>query len=241
MKKVLITGASSGIGKELACYYATQNHHVIACGRNTERLDALANLSPFITPLIFDVEEPNDILQAVAAIEPVDIAILNAGNCEYIDDSLHFDGDAFARMINVNLISIGYLLQNILPKMKSNGQLVLVSSSVTFVPLPRAEAYGASKAGLDYLAKVLQVTLREHDIGVTLVQPGFVDTPLTNKNTFPMPFMVSAKDAAIRIYNGVSVKNKTIHFPRRFTYFLKLLALLPDCLWHRFATKLVSK
>lgn len=95
--------------------------------------------------------------------------------------------------------------------------------------MPRAEAYGASKSALSYLARTLSVTLKGVD--VTVVHPGFVETPLTDKNDFPMPCIVSVEDAVGYISAGISKRKREIHFPRRFTLFLKLLRLLPFSLW----------
>lgn len=233
MSKVLITGATSGIGEALVHQYLKQGHNVIACGRNQEKLAQLideANSKPLST-LSFDITNPDDIEQAVSEIKQLDIIILNAGDCEYIDDVMGFDHKLFQHIINVNLIAIGHLLHFLLPKMSTGSRVVLVSSSVTILPLPRAEAYGASKAGLDYLANSLRIDLSKHNIGVTLVHPGFVETPLTDKNTFDMPFKITSIDAASRIYDGVKAKKSYLHFPKRFTYLLKLIAMLPNPLW----------
>jgi short-subunit dehydrogenase len=111
--------------------------------------------------------------------------------------------------------------------MTPGSKLVLVGSSVTFVGLPRAEAYGASKAGIAYLADSLRLDLANHMIDVVLVEPGFVETPLTDRNHFDMPFIVSAKNAATRILTGVNKGKTTIRFPLRLMATLTLLSWLP--------------
>jgi NAD(P)-dependent dehydrogenase (short-subunit alcohol dehydrogenase family) len=116
-------------------------------------------------------------------------------------------------------------------------QLVLVSSSVTYQALPRAGAYGATKAAIRYMMECLKLDLQHEGIDIRVVSPGFVKTPLTDKNDFPMPFRISADDAAQRIVKGLSGKAFDIHFPKRFTFILKALSCLPDS-W-RF--KLVGK
>jgi short-subunit dehydrogenase len=231
MSKVLITGATSGIGESLAAIYAGKQNQVFACGRNQLKLEQLQQNSPNITALAFDITNKQAIADAGNAIDELDILILNAGDCEYINDAKNFDGDLFARIINTNLIAIGHLLQILLPKLNSGGQLVLVSSSVTILALPRSEAYGASKAGLDYLADSLRIDLASHNIGVTLVHPGFIATPLTDKNTFAMPFIISSDEAAQRIYKGVAAKKWYLQFPKRFILLMKIIALLPKSLW----------
>ncbi|MDW7548585.1 SDR family NAD(P)-dependent oxidoreductase [Pseudoalteromonas peptidolytica] len=228
MKHVLITGATSGIGKGLARYYANQGDTVTACGRNTEILSSLAQESGVKTKA-FDLTKREEIERQFADLDELDLVILNAGGCEYIDNPNDFDGHLFERIMTINVISIGHCLDIILPKIKRGGQLCIISSSSSFLPLPRAEAYGASKSALSYLARTLSVTLKGVD--VTLVHPGFVETPLTDKNDFPMPCIVSVEDAVRYISAGISKRKREVHFPRRFTLFLKFLRLLPFSLW----------
>ncbi|MBE0370060.1 SDR family NAD(P)-dependent oxidoreductase [Pseudoalteromonas aurantia] len=231
MKKILITGATSGIGRGLAEYYAL-NDEVFACGRNKDALLELSRL-PKVTALQFDVTDLGSIQDATGNLPALDILILNAGNCEYIDDAKAFDSALFERIIQVNLVSIGYCLEQLLPKVKSGGQLVIVSSSAAFLALPRAQAYGASKAAVSYLAQSLSIDLT--DIDVTLVHPGFVKTPLTDKNDFPMPMAVTVDKAVACITAGIIKRRKDIHFPKRLTIIMKLLQMLPFGLWRPIA------
>lgn len=228
----LITGATSGIGEQLAIKYAQMGDTVIACGRNSEKLAELAKHEN-IQACKFDATNLQEIKEATIGFPHFDRVILNAGNCEYIDDARNFDSALFERVINVNLLSMGYCLEALLPKINAGGQLVLVSSSVTYLPLPRSEAYGASKAGVSYLAKSLAVDL--NDVDVTLVHPGFVKTPLTNKNDFPMPMAVTAEKAADYMIKGIHKRRKDVHFPYRFTLILKVLRILPLPLWLKIA------
>ncbi|AXV66999.1 SDR family NAD(P)-dependent oxidoreductase (plasmid) [Pseudoalteromonas lipolytica] len=228
----LITGATSGIGEALAYKYADAGEQVIACGRNTDKLAKLSSHSN-IERCEFDATNLQDIRSSTVAYTQFDRVILNAGNCEYIDDARNFDSALFTRVVTTNLLSMGFCLEALLPKIKPGGQLVIVSSSVTYLPLPRSQAYGASKAGVSYLANSLAVDL--NDVDVTLVHPGFVKTPLTDKNDFPMPMAVSAEKAASYIYKGVEKRRKEVHFPYRFTLILKLLRMLPTPLWLKLA------
>ncbi|AOT10571.1 SDR family NAD(P)-dependent oxidoreductase [Pseudoalteromonas luteoviolacea] len=225
-KHILVTGATSGIGEALVYKYA-QSAIVTACGRNQGKLAEFESRG--VTTSRFDMIEKQQVFDAAEKMDAHDIIILNAGVCEYIDDANKFDSALFERVIHANLIATGYCLEAFIPKIKKGGQLVIVSSSASFLPLPRAQAYGASKAALSYLTRVMQVELR--DIDVTLVHPGFVETPLTNKNDFPMPCLVSVEQAADRIYQGVLKRKNEVHFPKRFTLFLKLFSLLPFSLW----------
>lgn len=240
MKAVLITGASSGIGEAVARHYANNNFKVYACGRNQQKLDKLTEYHPNITALVFDLGDKQAIFSALDKSVKLDQVILNAGTCEYIDSAKQFDGDTFARVINTNLISVGYCLQAWLPQIIEGGQIGLMSSSAAYLPLTRAEAYGASKAGMTYLAKTLSIDLAQDKIGVSTIHPGFVETPLTDKNDFPMPNRVSAKLAAERIFDGMLQKKYDIHFPKRFTYILKGLSFLPFAIWRKLAIRMIK-
>ncbi|WDE04182.1 SDR family NAD(P)-dependent oxidoreductase [Thalassomonas viridans] len=237
MKTVLITGATSGIGEALLARYHQQGFYVIACGRNREKLAAYLDHYEHIQVLAFDMTNKDETEEAVKTIEQLDILILNAGDCAYIDDARAFDPELFSRIVTTNLIAPGYLLHYLLPKLTSGGQLVFISSSATILPFPRAEAYGASKAGLDYLANSLRIDLTRENIAVTLVHPGFIKTPLTDRNTFAMPFMLSSEQAAREIFDGVSRRKQYLHFPWRLTLILKFLALLPDVVWQKVITR----
>ena len=228
-KTILITGATSGIGAALFETYSNNNHKVIACGRNVKQLDAIKEKA--YKTCLFDMTKQEEIKIQTESIDEIDILILNAGNCRYIDNAKQFNGELFADVINTNLISLGWLLQYLLPKVKKGGQVVFVSSSATILPFPRSEAYGASKAGMDYLAKSLRLDLVSNDISVTLVHPGFIKTPLTDKNDFSMPFLLTSEEAAQRIVKGVKAQKNYIHFPKRLTLLLKLFTLLPSSLW----------
>ena len=131
----------------------------------------------------------------------------------------------------LKIISLGYLVKHFLPKLNKGGQLVFISSIASQLPFPKAQAYGASKAGVDYFANSLRLDLKSHGINVTLVHPGFIKTPLTEKNDFPMPFMLTANEAALRIYQGVKSRKDYLHFPKRLSLLLKLFRLLPNKVW----------
>lgn len=238
-KIVLITGASSGIGLALYQHYIDSGFQVITCGRDK---DKLKRLTPQATMnLVFDVNDINAIAKAAEQVINIDILILNAGTCLYIDQAKQFDGNSFREVINTNLVAMGALLDNFLPKVLSRGQLAFVSSSATILPFARAEAYGASKAGVDYLANSLRIDLASEGIDVCLIHPGFIKTPLTDKNNFSMPFLLSADQAAKRIYQGIKRKKNYVYFPRRLTLLLKLLAFLPQSLCNYLFNKELNK
>ncbi|WDL83578.1 SDR family NAD(P)-dependent oxidoreductase [Aeromonas bestiarum] len=237
--RVLITGASSGLGRQLALDYRQAGWQVWGCGRDGDRLLALGRHG--ITPLQFDGRDAAAMAEVAASLPPLDLLILNAGSCEYMDLAEGFDGELFARVIETNLIATGQALATFLPLLERGARLAIVGSSVSWLPLPRAEAYGASKAALDYLADTLRLDLRARGIAVTLIRPGFVQTPLTAKNDFPMPCLVTVEQASRAILTGLAAGRHQIHFPRRFIWLLRLLGALPVGLWLRLGSTLVSK
>ena len=116
-----------------------------------------------------------------------------------------------------------------------------MSSTVAFGPLPRAEAYGASKAAIRYLMESLRIDLRDEPISITFVCPGFVKTPLTDRNHFPMPFLVSAEDAARVIVDGVAAHRPEINFPRRLSIPFRVAAMLPGPIYKRLAALITGQ
>tara|TARA_B110000881_G_scaffold93131_1_gene81692 strand:- start:356 stop:1081 length:726 start_codon:yes stop_codon:yes gene_type:complete len=228
---ILITGATSGIGAALFEEFTAAGDKVIACGRNQKQLSVLAPKA--YQTCEFDITDKVEVQRSTEKVCELDLLILNAGNCRYIDDAQHFDGDLFADVVNTNLIALGWLLQYLLPKIKKGGRIVFISSSASILPFPRSEAYGASKAGVDYLANSLRLDLLNRDIGVTLVHPGFIKTPLTDKNNFSMPFLLTSTQAAQRIIKGINRKINYLHFPKRLTLLLKVFSVLPEPLWKR--------
>ena len=235
VQRILLTGATSGIGNALFKQYSALGDQVIACGRNQQALDKVAGQA--YKTCNFDMTDKQQVAHMAEQITSLDMLILNAGNCRYIDNAKNFDGELFNDVITTNLVAVGWLLQYLLPKVKEGGQVIIVSSSATLIPFPRSEAYGASKAGLDYLAKSLRLDLMKENIDVTLVHPGFIKTPLTDKNDFSMPFLLTSEEAANRIIKAVNKRKSYVHFPKRLTLLLKLFSFLPDFIWHKMIMK----
>ncbi len=213
---------------------------MFACGRNQAVLQSLSENNN-ISGLRFDINDKEQIAEATKDLEQLDLLILNAGNCEYIDDARNFDSELFARVITTNLLALGYCLSVLLKKIKPGGRLALMGSSAGYLPFPRAEAYGSSKAAVAYLAKTLAVDLLPEKISVSLICPGFVKTPLTDKNDFAMPMLITAEQAADYIVTGLKKGKKEIHFPLKFTLLLKLFAYLPSVIWEKIAIRMSKK
>ena len=238
-QRIWLTGASSGIGQALARELAGAGHKLALTARRREPLEELAAEFPGqIEVLPADMTELAEVLAVGQTLSDtwgaLDLAILNAGTCEYVDVG-QFDSALFARVMAANVQGSVHCIEAALPLLRKGNQprLVGVGSSVTFCPLPRAEAYGASKAAMRYLFQSLELDLAQWNIGVSLVSPGFVETPLTAQNDFPMPMQVTSEQAARKIVKGIARGQREIRFPGLFIGFLRLLGSLPNGL--RFA------
>jgi short-subunit dehydrogenase len=236
---IVITGATSGIGKQLAIDYGAQGHEVWGIGRNEQQLAELA--AHGIHTESVDLLNLEQTLAWGNRFDSVDLAILSAGSCEYIDMP-NFDSALLARVMRINVETMGHSIEALLPALRraSRPHLVGIGSSAAYLPLPRAEAYGASKAAVAYLIETLRITLAPEQIDVSLVCPGFVKTPLTDKNDFAMPMRVSVEQASRAIRRGIDTRQAEIHFPKRFTYILKTLSLLPRGIWKRIGMKMIK-
>ncbi len=225
MKSVLITGATSGIGYALALAAAQKGYQVVATGRNTAILAEMSTITN-ITTLGFDVTDVSACKAAIANLH-IDIAILNAGTCEYVDVDA-FDSALFHRVFNANFFGVVNMVEALMPQLSRCKQVVIVDSLARLLPFARSSAYGASKAALHYFTKSLEVDLSSRGVLIQSVSPGFVTTPLTNKNDFAMPAKVTAEFAAKRILQGIESGQKSIYFPFVFSFVLRCLAHLPN-------------
>jgi NAD(P)-dependent dehydrogenase (short-subunit alcohol dehydrogenase family) len=225
MKTILITGATSGIGLALAKLCSTKGYQVIACGRNQQALTELSKLDN-VTTLSFDVTDEDASRSALAGIKP-DIAVLNAGVCEYVDIN-QLEPAMFQRVFSANFFGVVNCVAALTAQMKQGSQLVLVDSLARLLPFTRSQAYGASKAALHYFCKSLEVDLDQKGIIVQSVSPGFVATPLTDKNDFEMPMRISVEKAVESMLCGIENGSKSIYFPKLFSAFLRICSHLPN-------------
>ena len=245
---VWIVGASTGIGRSLALHFAQNNlvEGLVLSARSADKLESLkAEIEKHGTHCVvlpLDVSDADSLARAEAqlsaVVEHVSSVIINAGTCEYMDSN-DIDPAMARRVFETNYFGALSVSKMALPQLRAardrgySASMVFVSSSVTYQALPRAHAYGASKAALRYFAECLKIDLQHENINVQLVSPGFVDTPLTEKNDFDMPFIVSSEDAAAIIAKGIEKGTFDIAFPRVFIWALKAVSKLPSKL--RFA------
>lgn len=231
---VWITGAGKGLGRALALLLAGRGDVVAASARTASDLATLqaeAAGGRFAAyPL--DTTDERATLEIVETIErelgPIDQAVLNAGtHLPVAADALATE--PFRRLVETNLMGTVNGLAALAPRMvaRRRGRIAVVASVAGYRGLPSASAYGATKAGLINMAEALRPDLMRHGVVLQVINPGFVRTPLTDRNDFPMPFLVEAEDAARRIAAGLATDRFEIAFPRRFVLMLKLLRLLP--------------
>lgn len=227
-----ITGASSGIGKAVALEMAARGYDLIISGRNQDALKQVADQTGAYI-LAFDATDKQANLDAANDLNQrygcIDIVFLNAGSCEYVDVRA-FNSDVFERMIKTNFLSMVYGVEAALPLLRAskNPHLVGMSSAVAFLGLPRSEAYGASKAAIRNFLQGLRISLSKENIPVSIVCPGFIKTPLTDKNDFPMPMLITADLAAKAIVDGIKKKKTDIYVPALFVYLTQLVSMLPS-------------
>lgn len=225
MKTLLITGATSGIGKATAILAVQKGYRVIACGRNLEALDSLAKYDNMET-IAFDVTDENATKVALQDVH-FDYAILNAGTCEYVNDG-YIEPALFERVFATNFFGVVNCVSAIQHNINTGGQLIIVDSMARLLPFTKSQAYGASKAALHYFSKSLEVDWADRGVVVKAVSPGFVETPLTDKNNFAMPMIIKVEDAAQQILGSIERRTTSIYFPTTFGIVLRILNALPD-------------
>lgn len=244
-----ITGASTGIGRAVALALAAKGMTVAASARTVEDLESLtvgARGPGRIVPVPLDVTDEAAVRAAVTRIEsevgPIDLAILNAGIPGDVT-AQKFDTSTFAKVIDTNLMGAVYALGDLLPRMRErrSGRIAVVASVAGYRGLPTSGAYGASKAALIALTEALRPELEGENVEMVLINPGFVDTPLTRKNTFPMPFLIDVDQAARIIIDGLEKGRFEIVFPWQMAILMKLLGILPYWLFLPVARQLLRR
>lgn len=261
-KHIWITGAGSGIGRSLALAYAKAGNQLVITGRDKEKLNQVAAIYPDnITVLVWDVTDDQSCDAVRAALQVqlgwLDIAIFNAGYCEYTEGA-NLKTESFRRVYEVNVFGIVNGINVAMPLLKalgksldssqvhsdavarSRGQIVGVGSLSAIIGMPTAESYGSSKAAANYLLEALRIDVAGQGIDVSVVNPGFVETPMTATNNFPMPFLMDADTAAQRIMTGIAARRHKIQFPRRLHWILAFMACFPG-LWFRINRAILAR
>lgn len=236
-KTVWIIGASSGIGYALAVALSERGARLILTARRENELNTLAGkLGSNVSVLAIDISDDAAIDSALVDIKQhhqrIDCVLCLAGAYEPTKIA-DLDYTSQRLVIDTNLHGTINIIRHVLPVMKAqnNGLIAIYGSVAGYNGLPAGQPYSASKAALINFAESLRLESEDDNIDIKIINSGFVDTPLTQKNTFNMPMMVSTESAADSIIKGLGRKAFEIHFPRKFTYLMKLLRLLPYWLY----------
>lgn len=241
-----ITGASTGIGAEVAAQLAASGIQVAISARNAESLNSAATAHPNLHAYPLDVTRADDVGQVFARIEQelgaIDLIIAGAGTYAPVSaDSITLD--AFRKMYEVNYLGVINMLVAVLPvfRARRSGHISWVASVAGYRGLPRAAAYGPTKAALINLAESLKPELERDGVRVSVINPGFVKTPMTAQNDFPMPFLMDVGDAARATIAGLARGKFEVAYPLRFVAILKLAQRLPYGIYFWLVRKLVLK
>jgi NAD(P)-dependent dehydrogenase (short-subunit alcohol dehydrogenase family) len=233
-----ITGGGTGIGRALALRLAADGWQVVVSGRRTEPLTETAGHAPdAIHAWPLDVTDLPAVRRAVTEIEaklglPITLAVLNAGMYQAMKlDS--FKAEVMAEHMRVNYQGVVNGMDALLPAMRKRkaGHMVLVASVAGYRGLPLASAYGPTKAALINLAESLKYMFEKEGLTISVCNPGFVETPLTEGNKFPMPFLMKVDDAAAALQRGIYKHKFEIAFPTRFVLILKFFRCMPYWLY----------
>ncbi len=231
-KTIWITGASSGIGIELVMQLAKTGANIAISARSQDKLNELAQKFTNVHAYPLDVVDAEAVAKCAASIErdlgPIDLAIFNAG-VSAASTTAKPAAETFKTIMETNFLGVTNGLSAIVPSMseRGSGHLSWVGSLGGYNGLPGAGAYNASKAALVSLAEASRLELAPKGIDLTIINPGFVRTPMTDKNKFPMPFLLEPDQAARKIIKGLKARKYEINFPKPLVWFVKFLRLMP--------------
>ena len=240
--RVWLTGASSGIGAALAEELGRAGARVALTARREAALEEIAGRlganSALVAPV--DVTDRAGLARVVERIENewggIDLAVFNAGLYAPVDGA-EVKAEDYEATFAVNYFGVLHGIEAVVPGMlrRGRGRVAAVSSLAGELPMPRSAAYGSSKAALTYLMRTLRFDLRPQGIGVTLIQPGFVKTPMVGQNDFWMPGLMKVEEAARVVAEGLARGRDEISFPRRLAIPTKMVRRLPHAAWDRLA------
>jgi len=241
-RRVWLVGASTGIGRATAARLHAAGARVAVSARSAAVLEAFAREHPGSLALPLDATDRSAMHAATAQLLQawggLDLVVYCAGTYKPMR-ATEFELDVALQHQQVNYVGALYLLDAVLPVLQRQkaGHLSLVSSVAGYRGLPKSLAYGPTKAALINLAETLHLDLSPLGIGVSVINPGFVETPLTAQNEFHMPALITPEEAAVAIVKGWAAGDFEIHFPKRFTRMVKLLKYLPDSAYFWLARK----
>ena len=232
-KKVWITGASSGIGKALAIKFANQGWEIAASARRKNLLKELNHIHHNIHPFPVDVTNSTNVKKVFDEIinkfKTIDICVFSAG-INYTQFENNLSEEKIRNSMEVNFFGTlnCIIAVNNFFKKKGEGHISMIASLAGYRGLPSKSGYSASKAALINLAESIYLDFKRYGIKVTVINPGFIKTPMTDKNNFNMPMIKSAEFAAEKIFEGLTGKGSfEIHFPKIFSFMIKFLRILP--------------
>ena len=232
-KTIWITGGSTGIGKALAIKFASKGWNVAVSARRAELLNVLSSSHENISSFPLDVTDKEKCKEVFNEIknkyENIDICFFSTGTWDPKKEK-DIDVEQMKDVFKVNFFGTVNSIKAVEQyfRDKKNGIITIVSSIAGYRGLPNSTGYGPSKSALNNLAESLYFDFKRYNVRVCLVSPGFIKTPLTDKNDFPMPFLRSTEFAAEKIYVGLTKSNSfEIHFPKQLTLILKFLRILP--------------
>ena len=235
--RIVITGASSGLGEALALHYATQENQLVLIARRGDRLADVAQRcrekGAEIETIIADVNDFEQLREIGRDLceRGVDRIILNAGiSVGHSGGVTPFED--FHRLFQTNFLSVHALLESIIPKLieQKSGEIVFISSLASLFTMPTSIAYSSSKRALNAYAEGLHYQLKPHGINVITIMPGFIDSEMTQKNRFKMPFLMRTEEGIARITHAIKRKKIRYAFPFRFTLMIRILTLFPQSL-----------
>lgn len=248
-KTILITGATSGLGKELAIQYAKPDTILYLTGRDKVRLmeTAIACEDRGASVLSMDVDINNkdklrEWILKCDKVRNIDLVIANAGISAGTSTGTETDDQVY-NIFQTNIFGVLNTIQPIIPEMmkRKNGQIALISSMSSFIGMSSCPAYSSSKACVTAYGEGLRGYLKDYNIGVSIIAPGFIKTPLTDKNNFKMPMLMSVEKASKKIIKGLSKNKGLITFPLIIYCLLKILRFLPFSLTNYVISKLPKK
>ena len=246
MKTIWITGASSGIGKSLALKFANEGWQVAASARREDLLNQLSESNQNISPFPLDVtsrENCEEIFEKIKnKFENIDTCFFSTGTWDPKKEK-EINIDQMKKVMEVNFFGTLNCIKAVEMyfKEKKNGNISIVSSIAGYRGLPNSTGYGASKAALNNLTESLYFDFGRYNVRVSLISPGFIKTPMTDKNQFKMPFLKTPEFAAEKIYNGlINGSSFEIDFPKELTLILKFLKILPDSVYFKLIRKLTK-